>query len=124
MRECLSVLCATIFFPALAQAAATTAPTFACRSQEDALKARDLASPKAKPGALTSFQSAKTSSGDCVILIKGLAVSVDEKKPPFFCVRLTGSLDCYWAADNAIDLNPPEPEKSRYPRVGKRSVKF
>jgi hypothetical protein len=113
-----------ILAPVTAHAAATTAPALACRNQADAKAALDLAGPKNKPGALTSFRSAKIASGDCVSLIKGLTVSVDQKIPPFMCVRLSGSIDCYWMAASVIDLNPPVPEKEGWPRVGKRSTKF
>ncbi len=45
-------------------------------------------------------------SGACLDLAKGVAVDVDERRPPLACVRLTGDLSCYWIAASLVDDHP------------------
>ncbi len=123
--RCWRILAAVaIMITPSARAAALKEKAFACRSETDARMALDLATAKGKVVGLESFQAGKIASRDCLSLIKGLKVSVDQKRAPLMCVRLTGDLDCYWTPEAVVDLNPPEPEKTQWPRVGKSSTKF
>jgi hypothetical protein len=90
-----------------ADAAALSASTLGCRAPLDALKLEGFSARHDTPG-LATFSQAVTASRACIPLTKGVAVGVDEAKPPLSCVRLTGDLECYWVPNALVDLYPGE----------------
>ena len=94
-----------ILWQGSAIAAAVKAVTPACRD-EATLKSGLQNGDKEGKNAVSYF-STKINAGDCIRLLKGQEVSVDERHSEIWCVRRTGDLDCYWTLEKAVDLYPP-----------------
>ncbi|RFB78667.1 hypothetical protein [Methylovirgula sp. 4M-Z18] len=86
---------------AAAQNAAVTDSAVACRSVADIKKAYDLQAKSA--AAADTFVKGKESSGACQRLVRGLKVTIEQKQPPFSCVRLSGDFDCYWIMGTVVE---------------------
>ena len=54
-----------------------------------------------------AYSNMKIDSSNCIQLLKGQQVTVDERCPGVWCVRRSADLDCYWTPENAVDLYPP-----------------
>lgn len=105
------------FFSTAAEAASVAKPIIAWKAEADSKKAVDLLAKQDNAG-LNKFSGPKLSSGDCFSLFKGMAVDVERKDGQLLCVRPTGGLDCYWAAEIAISQKPTEPETRKSPPTG------
>jgi hypothetical protein len=103
------VLCVTalvLLASATAEAAAIKASVLACKD-EAVLKAVSQLRSKGDTKASAAFEGSKLSGGDCVRLAQSASVSIDSRKPPLVCIRLSGGLDCYWTISSAVDEHPP-----------------
>jgi hypothetical protein len=101
-----------------AHAAAVKATVFACKEAAVFKKAFEQPAGKANkdPKAASdtkeirkntdAYFKAKVATGECLQLARGQTVSVDERNGNLWCVRLSGGLDCYWTAEQLIDLYP------------------
>ena len=104
----MKTLSAVPFFLALAvpaDAAALKATTVGCATQADATK---LAALQGRKAALDAAAQPLEASRACLSFAKGIAVDIDETKPPLACIRLTGDLSCYWIAASLVDEHPGE----------------
>ena len=104
--------------PAMAEAASVATPIVGCKAEADAKRILEFIAKNDSPG-LEKFRTPKITKGDCSFLTKGMPVAIDKKDGQFLCVHPIGGLDCYWAADIAINQNPTEPEKA--PSCGPRA---
>lgn len=106
-----------------AQSAVTKATLFACRDQADAQAAAKLrtgADKKASAG----FEASKLAGGTCMQIANNTVVAVDQRGPSLSCIRPTGALECYWAANSSIDqaASAPVQPKSTCSTVLGRSM--
>jgi hypothetical protein len=117
------LLIAAAHFPA--HAAAAKATFFACKEQTVFKKpfqhpagqaSKDVKEDKAKTEA---YFKAKIASGECIQLARGEQVSIDQRDGELSCVRQTGGLNCYWTADNVIELYPSAQPTSDQPHRAK-----
>jgi len=104
--------------PSPAHAAAAKATAFACKEAAVFKKAFEQPAGKTNkdPKAASdtkeikkntdAYFKAKVATGECLQIARGQPVSVDERNGNLWCVRLTGGLDCFWTAEQLIDLYP------------------
>lgn len=79
------------------EAAVLRNATLGCRQAPDA----------AKVAAGEDVAALRTSRA-CIPFAKGIAIDVDEDKPPLSCIRLKGDLECWWVPDHAVDEAPAD----------------
>ena len=104
----MKILAALPLFLALAvpaEAAALKAATVGCSVQADATR---LAALQGRKAALEAAAQPLEASRACISFAKGIAVDIDETRPPLACIRLTGDLSCYWIAAALVDEHPGE----------------
>ncbi|GAC1548737.1 MAG: hypothetical protein NVS2B5_03120 [Beijerinckiaceae bacterium] len=89
-------------YPLVAEAAMTKAIVLGCREQSDLKTAAQLRV-KGDKKASVDFETAKIAAGNCLLLPRSTAVSIDQRNAPLFCIRPPGSLDCYWTIGSAVD---------------------
>ena len=68
-----------------------------------------------------AYFKSKIDAGECSQLARGQQVTVDERRAGAWCVRPSGSLDCLWTLEKAVDLNPPIVSTGGGTGAGKRS---
>ncbi len=105
MMKTLTAVSLLMAFGAPADAAALKAATVGCSAPADATRLAALQGHKA---ALDAAAQPLEASRACLPFAKGIAVDIDETKPPLTCIRLTGDLSCYWIAAALIDEHPGE----------------
>jgi hypothetical protein len=117
-RRMAFILPALFLGPSSAHAAAAKATAYACKDAAVFKKAFEQPASKANndPRAAKdtkeirknsdAYFKAKVATGECLQLARGQALSVDERNGNLWCVRLSGDLECYWTAEQLIDLYP------------------
>lgn len=88
----------------VAAAATLRAAATGCATEADAARLATLGGKAAQDTAARPLLASRT----CLAFNKGLAVDVDETKPPLSCVRLTGDLSCWWLQTALVDEHPGE----------------
>ena len=105
MMKTLTTVSLLIALGAPADAAALKAATVGCSAPADATK---LAALQGRKAALDAAAQPLEASRACLPFAKGIAVDIDETKPPLVCIRLTGDLSCYWIAASLVEEHPGE----------------
>jgi hypothetical protein len=108
MRTLLALSLASLCFAPPAMAAAARGAVLACRDQADIKRAFKPINDKTAKDDGAYFKG-RLSAGECVQLVRDQKVVVDQRDGPFWCVRPSGALDCFWTLDRAIDLYPAPP---------------
>ena len=88
-----------------AEAVVLKSATIGCSKAADA---QALVALQGRKAAQEAAAQPLEASRACMSFAKGIAVDLDELKPPLACIRLTGDLSCYWVAATLVDEHPGE----------------
>jgi len=118
-----AVLAAAIMMavPLKAQAAVTKSILLACKEEADLRMAAKLRTGGDRKASV-DFETGKIKDGACLLMPRDSIVGIDQRKPPFICIRPSGGFDCYWTISSAVDefLVRPPPPKSEPPPKSKQ----